>query len=741
MPFKLISKPIKIKNPSLTSFIFFLIILTLFIGSLITFFIIRSYTFEVIRKLEVEKVERLGESLSIQTIENLVVDRYDEVEKRFEIYIKEGLIDGVILLSREKNPIIYLSVEKEGEIVRLYRNLPPGVKIPEKSYYDEKEAKYFVFSELRIEKNLLGYLILTFDFSKISDLYRDTTILLASLYTVFLFSLFVLWYPFYQKIKKELGGAIAFAKELPFKKGEVLSISPFFAETKELATSLNWASLQLRETERELIKEKALLEGVLLTIDEAVFVIAPDFTIKYQNERAKGFLQKLFGAEDKGALKELFLEGRVKAYPEGKALSPEELLQGLGGEDRVELQVEVNGAVYELSLKPVSTFEENHDFLLSLKDITEKIRAQEEFLRTEKMRSLVQLAAGIAHDLNNVLAILFNNLNLMLLSKSIPEEQRRAFQTIERHLKRAKYLAFQLLSLSKGGEIVLEKTDLETVIKDTASFALAGSKTKFYLDLKINVKNLKSDPYALSQILLNLFINSVQAGAESIRVEVDKIEEDEREYLSIAVSDDGPGIPPEVLAKVFDPFFTTKKEGSGLGLYIVKSLVERLGGKLKVESKVGEGVTFYIYLPYETIDEERLEERALPLDTRLSILVVDDEEDLRESLALILEELGHEVFTAGNGEEALSTYFSLISQGKGIDLLITDFTMPGRLNGLELVETLRNYDPKLKAILSTGYAEVGEGEGLSKANIVAVLRKPYTLNELINALNKAYGGG
>lgn len=735
MPFK-ISKP---KNLSLTSFIFFLIFFTLLIGSLITFFIIRSYTFEIIKKLEIEKVERLGESLRIQTIENLVVNQYDEIEKRFELHIKDGLIEGAILLIPDKGPIIYLSKDEKGEIVRLYRTLPPGVKIPEKSYYDEKRAKYFFFSELKLKKIVFGYLILTFDFSEIRDLYWSTTILLASLYTIFLLFLLVLWYPFYRKIKKELGSAIAFSKELPFKKGKFLSISPFFVETKDLAESLNWASLQLWEMERELIREKALMDGVLSTIDEAVFVLAPDFTIKYQNERAKELLHKLsgLGAEAQDVLKKLFLEGRFKAYPEGKALSLEELLENLKSGDRVELQVEVNGSVYELSLKRVSSLEEHQDWLLSLKDITQKIRAQEEFLRTEKMKSLIQLAAGIAHDLNNVLAILFNTLNLMLLSKGVPEEIRGVIHTIERHLKRAKYLAFQLLSLSKGGEIVLEQADLETVIKDTSSFTLAGSKTKFYLDLKVNVKNLKTDPFALSQILMNLFINSVQAGAESIRVEVDKTKEDERDYLLITVYDDGPGISSEILDKVFDPFFTTKKEGSGLGLYIVKSLVERLGGILRVESRLGEGTTFYIYLPYETIEEERLEERALPLDRRLRILVVEDEEDLRESLALILKELGHEVITAGDGEEALSIFLSLTSQGKDIELLITDFTMPGRLNGLELIKTLREFAPDLKSILSTGYGEVGEGEDLSKFNIVGVLRKPYTLEELIKALNKA----
>jgi len=327
MPFK-ISKP---KNLSLTYFIFLVIFFTLLIGSLITFFIIRSYTFEIIKKLEIEKVERLGDSLRIQTIENLAVNQYDEIEKRFELYIKDGLIDGAIILSLDKCPIIYLSKDEKGEILRLYRNLSPGVKIPEKSYYDEKRAKYFFFSELKLKKIVFGYLILTFDFSKIRDLYWATTIILASLYTIFLLFLLVLWYPFYRKIKKELGSAIAFSKELPFKKGKFLSLSPFFAETKDLTESLNWASLQLWETERELIREKALMDGVLSTIDEAVFVLAPDFTIKYQNERAKELLQKLLGlgAEDQEVLKGLFLEGRLKAYPEGKALSPEELLENL----------------------------------------------------------------------------------------------------------------------------------------------------------------------------------------------------------------------------------------------------------------------------------------------------------------------------------------------------------------------------------------------------------------------------
>ncbi len=731
-------KRFPLKSLSLASFSLIMTLGSILVGSLLTFNVIRGYTFKVIKDLEIEKIVRLGESLRIQTIEELVENRFDKMEKSFELYVKEGLIEGASLLGSDQSPVFFVGKDKDGEIRRFYQTLPQGLKLPKETYYDEREGKYFLFSTMTIEGNILGYLVLIFDLSKIKNLYYSTTKILALLYLLFLLLFIVLWLPLYHRIKNELTEVIKFAKELPFNKGKVLELSSAFTEIKDFIYSINWASLRLRETERELMKEKGVLEAIFSTIDEAIFVVDLDFTIKYHNEQAENFLKKIpLEAEGPKSLKGLFSEGRIKTYPEGKIISLQDLLDRLDWENRAEVQVEVNGSIYELSLSPVSALEEEKDLLLSLKDITEKVRAQEQFLQTEKTRSVVQLAAGIAHDLNNLLAILFNNLNLMYLTKSISQEEQKIYQTLERHLKRARYLAFQLLSLSKGGEIVFEKTDLETVIKDVASFALAGSKVKFYLELKVNVKNLKSDPYALSQVLLNLFINSVQAGAESLRVEVDKTKEDEREYLLVVVSDDGPGIPPEILAKVFEPFFTTKKEGSGLGLYIVKRLVERLGGKLRVESRLGEGTTFYIHLPYETVEEEKLEEGAWALDRRLHILVVDDEEDLRKSLALILEELGHEVITAGDGEEALSTYLSLISQGKNIDLLITDFTMPGRLNGLELIKTLREFTPNLRAILSTGYAEIAGSQDFSKDNYLVILRKPYTLNELIEALNKA----
>jgi len=666
----------------------------------------------------------------------LVVDLYDEVEKLIELNIKERNIEGAILLSLDKKPVFYISQTEKGKILRFYQNLPEGTKLPEQAYYDEDQAKYFLLLDLKLKETPFGYLVIIFDLYKIKELYVNTSKLLIALFTgIFLLFLF-LWYPIFSKVKKELEAITQFAKEIPFVKGNILSISPFFTEIRDLTTSLNWASLRLKETEKELIREKSLLEAIFSTIDEAILVVDLTFNIRYQNDLAREFLKK-FGLEVKeNAVARLFFEEILKTYPEERTITIEELLKEVCDLGRIELQVEANGSIYELSLKLTSNLEEEaQELLLSFKDITEKVKAQEEYLRTEKMRSLVQLAAGVAHDLNNVLAILFNKINLMLLSKKCSEEEIHTLKAMERHLKRGRYLAYQLLSLSKGGEIVFEKTDLEEVIKDTANFVLAGTKVSFHLDLKVVVKNLRTDPYALSQILLNLLINANQAGANTIKVGVDNVVEEGKESLLITVSDDGPGIPPDILNRIFEPFFTTKKEGSGLGLFIVKSLVKRLGGNLKVESKVGEGTTFYIYLPYETVEEEKVEEAKL-LERRLRILVVDDEEDLRESLAQILEELGHEVITAGNGEEGLSTYLSLTSQGKNIDLLITDFTMPGRMNGLELIKTLREFDPNLKAILSSGYAEVGDAEDLGRANIVALLRKPYTLDELMNTLNK-----
>ncbi len=710
-----------------------------FLGSLATIFVIRAYTFGLIRKLELEKAKATAEYIKVQALDDLAVKRFDKLQKEIELQIRAKLITEFILTDEEKRPFIYLALDPEGQLVRLYGALPPEKKLKEGISFDPKDYLFFFYSPLIIKDVTYGHLYLTFDLSRLRQLEGRTNFVLFLTYFIFFLIFFAVSSLINRRFHFEINRLIEFAKEFPRKKGETIALVTKFSETKDLALTLNWASLELKQAERDLIKEKRILEAIFATIEEAIFLLNEGFSLQMMNKLAKDLLSEIVNStttkEGKELLKGLFSEGKVLIYPELTVLTIDHLFEGLQESMGWEGKVKIGEKIYNLSFKKISIIEKE-EFLLVLKDITEEVKAQEQFLYTEKIRTLVQLAAGVAHDLNNILAILFNHLNLLQLSNKVSEEVMERFKVMERSLVRAKYLSFQLLSLSKGGEIILESTNLEQVIKDVASFALAGTSVHFNLNVKVPVKNLECDPYALSQIFLNLMINSMQAQASLISIEIDKVTEGEKNFLKIIFSDDGPGIPPEILSKIFNPFFTTKKEGSGLGLFIVKTLVEKLGGQIEVESEIGKGTRFTISLPYKVWKGEDMEEVVKPLGRKLKILVVDDEDDLRESLAMILEELKHEVTTAENGEKALLTYLVESSKGEKFDLVITDFTMPGKLNGLDLIKTLKQYQADLQAILSTGYAEISEEVDWKSLGLISILRKPYTLNDLMSALSK-----
>ncbi|MEZ0344140.1 MAG: ATP-binding protein [Caldimicrobium sp.] len=371
------------------------------------------------------------------------------------------------------------------------------------------------------------------------------------------------------------------------------------------------------------------------------------------------------------------------------------------------------------------------------RDVTEKVKTQRELMRLEKMSLVNRLAGGIAHDLNNLLSGMLNYIYLAYFNKSQIEKVIEALSKVENLIAQASSLTRRLLDLSKGAPLVSEVIDLKTFLSEIANFVFTGTPIIVYLDIPEDVMNLKGDPAQFLEIFQNLFINARDVLGSGGRVEIKA--ENAEEFIKISISDNGPGIPEEILPHIFEPFFTTKEGGTGLGLFIVKNIVENYGGKIEVYSEKGKGTTFVLYLP-GTKEEVKKEERELPdlfeVARNIKVLIVDDEPEIRTSLKEILEYFGFSVETAENGDRALEIFKNSLEKESPYNLIITDFTMPGSLSGPELAKAIKEIKKDTKIIGTSGYIKSQDELREMYTFFEAILPKPYNLYTLKETLLK-----
>jgi len=390
--------------------------------------------------------------------------------------------------------------------------------------------------------------------------------------------------------------------------------------------------------------------------------------------------------------------------------------------------------------------------VLVLQDITEKQRIEEERLKASKLESLGILAGGIAHDFNNILTAILMNLSLAKMALPAEKEAFKRLVEAEKASLRARDLTQQLLTFSKGGAPVKKTASILELIKDSANFALRGSKVRCEFSLLEDLWPVEIDQGQMSQVIHNLIINAQQAMPEGGTIQVkaeNQVVEGGGElggglrggrYVKLSIADQGVGIAEEHLPKIFDPYFTTKPKGSGLGLATTYSIIKRHGGHIRVVSKVGEGTTFYIYLP---ASEKQILSQKDPI-TELSsvrpdvkprkLLVVDDEESIREAMGQVLGYLGYEGEFVRDGAEAVERYERAKELGQPFDAVILDLTIPGGLGGKETVQKLRDIDPQVKAIVSSGYSHDPVMADFRKYGFEGVVAKPYKIEELRKVL-------
>lgn len=424
-------------------------------------------------------------------------------------------------------------------------------------------------------------------------------------------------------------------------------------------------------------------------------------------------------------------------YKSGDVISKQVLFSSLNNRDNVLLDVKA------------TSIRNEHGSILGvieiIRDITTQRKLEMEAIRIQKLESLGILAGGIAHDFNNILAAIIANLQLAAIKLKKRQDISKYLENTIATTHKASSLTKQLLTFAKGGGPVKKRVSLSKLVRETVNFALCGSKTKAVFRLPENLWPVDADEGQIIQVINNLIINSEQAmpegGIINIKAENINYAADSKynpgNYVKLTITDHGGGVPEEIADKIFDPFFTTKAIGSGLGLSTSYSIIKKHNGYLELESSSKNGATFSILLPAAT-EEPALKEQPREINTfvKAKVLLLDDEDIIRSVSGELLSLFGYRVILAKDGREAVELYQQAKESGDPFIAVIMDLTIPGGMGGLEAMNILRKFDPEIKAIVSSGYANDPVISDYQKYGFSGVVIKPYRFDELLKELEK-----
>lgn len=393
--------------------------------------------------------------------------------------------------------------------------------------------------------------------------------------------------------------------------------------------------------------------------------------------------------------------------------------------------------------------------VLVFRDITEKRNTEILLQNSQKLESLGVLAGGIAHDFNNLLSGIFGYMELMKI-----QIKQMNFTALEDTLNsamhvfgRTKALTQQLLTFSKGGEPHKKQIHLSRMLFSNTQFVLSGTKVTSNIDIQNDLWYCFADENQVAQVFDNIIINAVQAMPDGgvITIKAENFFNDTSEhsrllpagrYVRVTIKDQGHGIPRENLTRIFDPFYTTKPSGTGLGLATAYSIMKKHGGSIKADSIEGEGSTFTLFLPAaaDTATAGPLNYNKTEPEFKGKVLVMDDEDFVRNSTCAILSSKGIKADPATHGDEAVDRYRDAYNSGKPYGAVILDLTVKGGMGGKETLKILKEVDPGVIAIASSGYSAdpvmANPGEYGFKERLI----KPYSMDELLTVLNRAMKG-
>jgi len=359
-------------------------------------------------------------------------------------------------------------------------------------------------------------------------------------------------------------------------------------------------------------------------------------------------------------------------------------------------------------------------------------------LQAEKLRSLAEMASGVAHDFNNALAAILGNTQLLLHTVQ-DEETKEALEIIEKVAKDSAQTVRRLQDFTrKRVHQELFKVDINSIIKDSIEITKPKWKDEVqsrgvHIEIVSNFEEIPSvsgNASELREVVTNMIFNAIEAMPEGGKIEIHTFQK--RKKVFIQISDTGMGIAGEVKKKIFEPFFTTKPfTNTGLGLSMSYGIIKRYGGEIEVESKVGHGTTFTIILPIgEKVEEKATDSPAIIKGRKARILVIDDEEFVRSVLSRTLAQVNHQVTLAEDGEKGVQ----LFKEGK-FDIVLTDLGMPG-ISGWEVCRRIKGISPHTPVGMITGWGAEMSRSKMEEYGLDFIISKPFDFNQILNVVAK-----
>ena len=531
--------------------------------------------------------------------------------------------------------------------------------------------------------------------------------------------------------------------------GELGYVSSFKgeAEFKELIASFNEMSLILRANNENILAHMARNQTILQATTDGFALVDGQGLIVDANPA----LCRMTGQEREALL--------ALDFPDlqdlGGRLGPESLLERIRGAGSLVYQVDLKTRDGRLVPVEVSAtyaeMEGSGSYFCFVRDLSERKKMEAELLKGQKLESLGVLAGGIAHDFNNLLTGIIGYIDLTLRTLMPGEKNHGWLENAKKASSRAQGLTQQLLTFARGGEPVKMLVQIRELLEESTRFVLSGSNVKCTSHLADDLWAVNADRGQISQVIQNITLNGAQSmpdgGAITVRAENYTAAADNPQhlpggaYVRLEFIDQGAGIAQKDLGKIFDPYFSTKKSGTGLGLTICHSIVSKHNGLIAVESELGVGTKFTIYLP-ALKDSRPVQAVSQPgvLHGSGRVLVMDDEEQVRGIVGEMLTFLGYEVGFARDGEEAIDLYRRAMAGGSRYDVVIMDLTIPGGMGGREAVLKLREIDPNLKAIVSSGYSNDPVMADFQAYGFQGVASKPFDTERLSRVLHEITTG-
>jgi len=526
------------------------------------------------------------------------------------------------------------------------------------------------------------------------------------------------------------------------------------AARRQTLTSLTASARQLRENEEQLRQSNELANAIIQGSPLAIMVMDQRRVATIWNRAAEKTLgysatEIVTGSPVSTRLSTEAFEDVMERVRAGEIVSGHPL--------RLQRK---DGRVIDVLLSAAPMYDKGgtlRGVIAIYDDITERKAIEAQLAQAQKMETVGQLTGGLAHDFNNLLSIVIGNIDMLVERVARDAGSRELAESALSASLRGAELTRQLLGFSRRQTLQPKAIDVNGLVRAMTKLLqrTLGEQITIQLRTAPGLWAAHTDPAQLESALLNLAVNARDAmpkgGSLVIEAENASLDEDYArghsevragDYVMIAVTDTGSGMPPDVLARAFEPFFTTKEagKGTGLGLSMVYGFAKQSSGHIKLYSEAGHGTTVKLYLPRSFEGVEAAAPAEAASGTRggaLTILVVEDNEDVRRTVVRQLKDLGYSVVTAQDGKSALD----VLAGGAAVDLLFTDIVMPGKMTGFDLARAAQDKRPGLKVLFTSGFTEIRMQNSIGERNgKINLLSKPYRKNELARRISDVLGG-